>query len=374
MQQSDFSRQLNDRLNHTSNHRKQLIKVDWLLLFLIALLCGYGLIVLYSAAGQSMAYVSRQAIRMAIGFLGIVILAQFDPRFFKRWGWLGYIAGLILLMLVPIMGISVNGSQRWLELAGFRFQPSEIMKLGTPLMVAAFLTRKELPPNFVNLVGALVLVGLPTLAIQQQPDLGTSLLVAASGLFVVYLAGISWWLIIACAGVVLAAAPLMWLFVLHGYQKQRILTLFNPENDPLGSGWNIIQSMTAIGSGGVDGKGYMTGTQSQLDFLPESRTDFIFAVLAEELGLAGVVILLILYLLIVFRGFYIALHGRDSFGRLLAGALTLTFFIYVFVNIGMVSGILPVVGVPLPMVSYGGTAMVTLMLGFGLMMSVSTHR
>ncbi|WP_233546046.1 rod shape-determining protein RodA [Salinibius halmophilus] len=374
MHQSDFSRQLNDRLSGAPVVRQRLIKVDWLLMFLIAMLCGYGLFILYSASGQSFFHVSRQAVRMAVGFAGILVLAQFDPRTYKRWGWLGYIAGVVLLAMVPFMGISVNGSQRWIELAGFRFQPSEIMKLGTPLMIAAFLTRKELPPSFMNIFGALVLVAIPTLLIQQQPDLGTSLLIAASGIFVIYLAGMSWWLIAGFAGLAAAAMPIMWLFVMREYQKQRVLTLFNPESDPLGSGWNIIQSMTAIGSGGLDGKGYMLGTQSQLDFLPESRTDFIFAVLAEELGLTGVVILMILYLLIVLRGFYIAVHGRDSFGRLLAGALTLTFFIYVFVNIGMVSGILPVVGVPLPMVSYGGTAMVTLMLGFGLMMSVSNHR
>lgn len=374
MHQSDFSRQLNDRLAGTPVSKQRFLKVDWLLLLLIAMLCSYGLFVLYSASGQSVHHVSRQAIRMLVGFVGIIVMAQFDPRTYKRWGWLGYLAGIVLLAMVPFMGISVNGSQRWIELAGFRFQPSEIMKLGTPLMVAAFLTRKALPPSFVNIVGALVLVGVPTLLIQQQPDLGTSLLIAASGLFVIYLAGMSWWLIVGFIGLAAAAMPVMWLFVMHDYQKQRVLTLFNPESDPLGSGWNIIQSMTAIGSGGIDGKGYLLGTQSQLDFLPESRTDFIYAVLAEELGLTGVVILMVLYLLIVLRGFYISVQGRDSFGRLLAGALTLTFFIYVFVNIGMVSGILPVVGVPLPMVSYGGTAMVTLMLGFGLMMSVSTHR
>ncbi len=344
----------------------------WLLILLI-LLCSFGLFVLYSASGQDLGYVIRQAIRMAAGFFVMIVLAQLTPRFLGRWApWL-YVIGIGLLVAVILFGVGAKGAQRWLALPGFRFQPSEIMKLVLPLTVAFFLAHRPLPPSIKHVFISLVLIGLPTVLIMKQPDLGTSLLIASSGIFVLLLSGIRWRYIFSAVGVAGAALPGLWA-VMKDYQKQRVLTFLDPESDPLGSGWNIIQSKTAIGSGGVYGKGWLSGTQSQLDFLPESHTDFIIAVVAEELGLIGVLILLSLYLLIIARGLVIAAQAPDSFGRLLAGSLILTFFVYVFVNIGMVSGLLPVVGVPLPLVSYGGTSIVTLMAGFGIIMSIHSYR
>jgi rod shape determining protein RodA len=310
---------------------------------------------------------------MAAGFFVMIVLAQLTPRFLGRWApWL-YVIGIGLLVAVILFGVGAKGAQRWLALPGFRFQPSEIMKLVLPLTVAFFLAHRPLPPSIKHVVISLVLIGLPTVLIMKQPDLGTSLLIASSGIFVLLLSGIRWRYIFSAVGVAGAALPGLWA-VMKDYQKQRVLTFLDPESDPLGSGWNIIQSKTAIGSGGVYGKGWLSGTQSQLDFLPESHTDFIIAVVAEELGLIGVLILLSLYLLIIARGLVIAAQAPDSFGRLLAGSLILTFFVYVFVNIGMVSGLLPVVGVPLPLVSYGGTSIVTLMAGFGIIMSIHSYR
>lgn len=347
--------------------------LDAWLLILLLLLCGFGLFVLYSASGQDLGYVIRQAIRMGAGFFVMIVLAQLTPRFLGRWApWL-YVIGVGLLVAVILFGVGAKGAQRWLALPGFRFQPSEIMKLVLPLTVAFFLAHRPLPPSFKHVFISLVLIGLPTALIMKQPDLGTSLLIASSGVFVLLLSGIRWRYIFAALGAAGAALPGLWA-VMKDYQKQRVLTFLDPESDPLGAGWNIIQSKTAIGSGGVYGKGWLGGTQSQLDFLPESHTDFIIAVVAEELGLIGVLILLSLYLLIIARGLVIAAQARDSFGRLLAGSLILTFFVYVFVNIGMVSGLLPVVGVPLPLVSYGGTSIVTLMAGFGIIMSIHSYR
>ncbi|MGI1669420.1 MAG: rod shape-determining protein RodA [Neptuniibacter sp.] len=347
--------------------------LDAWLLILLLLLCGFGLFVLYSASGQDLGYVVRQAIRMGAGFFVMIVLAQLTPRFLGRWApWL-YVIGIGLLIAVILFGVGAKGAQRWLALPGFRFQPSEIMKLVLPLTVAFFLAHRPLPPSIKNVFISLILIGLPTVLIMKQPDLGTSLLIASSGVFVLLLSGIRWRYIFAALGVAGAALPGLWA-VMKDYQKQRVLTFLDPESDPLGAGWNIIQSKTAIGSGGVYGKGWLGGTQSQLDFLPESHTDFIIAVVAEELGLIGVLILLSLYLLIIARGLVIAAQAPDSFGRLLAGSLILTFFVYVFVNIGMVSGLLPVVGVPLPLVSYGGTSIVTLMAGFGIIMSIHSYR
>ncbi|MBR9830109.1 MAG: rod shape-determining protein RodA [Oceanospirillales bacterium] len=344
----------------------------WLLLLLL-MLCGFGLFVLYSASGQDMDYVQRQAIRMGAGFVGLIFLAQFKPRTFQRLAPWGYLFGVGLLVGVLLFGVGAKGAQRWLELPGFRFQPSEIMKLVLPVMVAAWLTRQQLPPTFRHLLSTLVLVAVPTALIMKQPDLGTSLLIAASGVFVILLSGVYWRWIFIALGLMGAALPALWA-IMKDYQRQRVLTFLDPESDPLGSGWNIIQSKTAIGSGGLPGKGWLQGTQSQLDFLPESHTDFIIAVIGEELGMTGVLILLAIYLMIIARGLIIAVQAQDSFSRLLAGSITLTFFVYVFVNIGMVTGLLPVVGVPLPMVSYGGTSIVTLMAGFGVLMSIRTHR
>lgn len=347
--------------------------LDLPLLLLLFALCGFGLFVLYSASGQDMDYVQRQAVRMGAGFIALLVLAQVPPRTLMRLGpWL-YVAGIALLVAVILVGVGAKGAQRWLALPGIRFQPSEVMKLVLPIMIAGYLARHPLPPSFKSILISLVLIGIPFGLIMKQPDLGTSLLIGASGVFVLLFSGIYWRWIFLAVGIGAAALPGLWM-IMKDYQKQRVLTFLDPESDPLGAGWNIIQSKTAIGSGGLSGKGYLDGTQSQLNFLPESHTDFIIAVIGEELGMTGVLVLLVLYLLIIGRGLVIAVQAQDSFSRLLAGSLTLTFFVYVFVNIGMVTGLLPVVGVPLPMVSYGGTSIVTLMVGFGMLMSIQTHR
>jgi rod shape determining protein RodA len=311
---------------------------------------------------------------MGLAVVAMVIAAQLHPRFYLRWTPLFYGGGLVLLVLVLVMGVSVKGSQRWLDLPGLpRFQPSEVMKLAVPMMVAWYFHDRPLPPRFIDICVALVIVGLPAGCIVLQPDLGTGILVAGAGLAVVLLAGLYWKWVAAAAAVVAMAAPGLW-YLLQDYQRQRILTLFDPQSDPLGAGWNIIQSTTAIGSGGVYGKGLFAGTQSHLDFLPESHTDFIIAVIAEELGLVGVLTILALYLVLLVRGLQIATQAPETFSRLVAGALTLTFFVYVFVNVGMVTGLLPVVGVPLPLVSYGGTSAITLLASFGIIMAVRSHR
>ncbi|MEM1110945.1 MAG: rod shape-determining protein RodA [Pseudomonadota bacterium] len=352
----------------------QRLHLDLPLLALLAGLTAYGLVVLYSASGQDYGAVIRQGRFFLVAYVVMIVAAQIELKTYMRFAPLFYLLGVGLLVAVMYFGVGAKGAQRWLSIGGFRFQPSEIMKLGVPLMVGWYLAERILPPRFKYVVGALLIVVLPSALILSQPDLGTALLIAASGLFVVFMAGIGWRYIVGAVVLAIASAWPAWIFVLKDYQKQRILTLLNPESDKLGAGWNIIQSKTAIGSGGWDGKGWMSGTQSQLDFLPESHTDFIIAVLAEEFGLRGVLLLMCLYLLILLRGFWIGLHAQTTFGRLMAGSLTLTFFVYIFVNMGMVAGLLPVVGVPLPLVSAGGTSVVTLMAGFGLLMAVSTER
>ena len=282
--------------------------------------------------------------------------------------------GVILLVAVMFAGVGAKGAQRWLEVGGFRFQPSEILKLVLPLTLAWYLADRTLPPRLFHILVCLGILGIPAVLILKQPDLGTALLIAASGLFVLFMAGMGWRYILGAVVLAVASAWPMWMFVLKDYQKQRILTMLDPESDKLGAGWNIIQSKTAIGSGGWEGKGWMQGTQSHLDFLPESHTDFIIAVLSEEFGLRGVLLLMGIYLLILLRGFWIGVRASTSFGRMVAGSVTLTFFVYIFVNMGMVAGLLPVVGVPLPLVSAGGTSVVTLMAGFGILMAVSTQQ
>ncbi|BBB25018.1 rod shape-determining protein RodA [Amphritea japonica] len=372
---ADFQRSMPDAQPHLARRRGlwSYTRLDAWLLLLILVLCGYGLLILYSASGGDMGYVVRQAIRMAAGFAVMIVLAQMRPQLFARWAPALYVISIGLLLAVLLFGVGAKGAQRWLALPGFRFQPSEIVKLVLPIMIACYLASRPLPPSFRHIIISLVLIFMPVVLIMKQPDLGTSLLIAASGVFVLLLSGIYWRYIFGALAVASAGLPGLWM-VMKDYQKQRVLTFLDPESDPLGSGWNIIQSKAAIGSGGLDGKGWMQGTQSQLDFLPESHTDFIIAVLAEEMGMIGVLVLLLIYLLIIARGLVIAAKAQDSFGRLVAGSVTLTFFVYVFVNIGMVSGLLPVVGVPLPLVSYGGTSIVTLMAGFGLLMSVQAHR
>lgn len=352
------------------------LHLDPILLALLLVLVSCGLFVLYSGADRNLEVVKAQGIRLAIAFVVMFVFAQLDPSVYRRWApWL-YVAGVLSLVAVLVAGVGAKGAQRWLDLPGGlpRFQPSELMKLVVPMTTAWYLSRHFLPPRFRHVAVGLAIVLLPMGLIIDQPDLGTSLLVGLAGIFVVFFAGISWKLIAAFVAMVSVSAPLMWFFVMRDYQKQRVLTLLNPQSDPLGAGWNIIQSKTAIGSGGLEGKGWLQGTQSHLEFLPESHTDFIVAVLAEEFGFIGMLALLTVYFLIILRCLYIAATAQDSFSRLVAGALAMTFFIYVFVNIGMVSGILPVVGVPLPLVSYGGTSSVTLMAAFGVLMSVHTHR
>tara|TARA_R110002110_G_C13470513_1_gene720779 strand:- start:12674 stop:13816 length:1143 start_codon:yes stop_codon:yes gene_type:complete len=348
--------------------------IDIPLLLLLLALTVYGLFVLYSASGQDMGAVVRQGRYFVVAYVIMIAAAQISLQRYMRWAPWVYLVGVATLVAVMFFGVGAKGAQRWLQIGGFRFQPSEIMKLVVPMAVAWFLADRILPPRFIYVVASLVLLGLPAALILQQPDLGTALLIAASGLFVLFMAGIGWRYMIGAAVLAVASAWPAWMFVLKDYQKQRILTMLNPESDKLGAGWNIIQSKTAIGSGGWDGKGWLHGTQSQLDFLPESHTDFIIAVLAEEFGLRGILLLMGIYLLILLRGFWIGVHAQTSFGRMIAGSLTLTFFVYIFVNMGMVAGLLPVVGVPLPLVSAGGTSVVTLMAGFGVLMAVSTER
>lgn len=351
------------------------LHLDAPLLLGLLLLMGFGMFVLYSASGEDWQTLARQGVRFAVGFVAMFILAQVPPRTYRFWTPVVFAIGLVMLILVLVAGTEAKGAQRWLSLPGLgRFQPSEIMKIAVPALVAWYFRERPLPPGWKDLVVGLSVILLPALLIGRQPDLGTALLIAAAGLIVLFMAGLSWRIIILALLLAAVAAPLMYHYVLHEYQRNRVDTFLNPEADPLGTGWNIIQSKTAIGSGGLDGKGWLNGTQSRLDFLPESHTDFIFAVLAEELGLMGILVLLGLYLFIVGRGLWISLQAQDTFSRLLGGSLSLTFFIYLFVNIGMVSGLLPVVGVPLPLVSYGGTSIVTLLAGFGILMSIQTHR
>lgn len=362
----------------SSLQRKSMIgeklHLDVALILLLVLICSFGLVVLYSAVGRETAPLMSQLVKIGMATLAMLVMAQIAPVFYLRMApWL-YLLGLVMLVLVLFFGYEVNGSARWLRVPGvFTFQPAEIMKLMVPMILAWYFHDRHLPPRPKHLFWACVMIAIPVVLIGVQPDLGTALLIGAAGLLVILLAGISWRYVFAALGLGLMSLPALW-FVMRDYQRQRVLTLLNPESDPLGSGWNIIQSKTAIGSGGLFGKGMFQGTQSHLDFLPESQTDFIIAVLAEEWGLIGVVVLLTLYTLLTARGVVMAAQAQDTFGRLLTGSITFTFFVYVFVNIGMVSGILPVVGVPLPLVSYGGTSILTLFAGFGIMMSIHTHR
>jgi len=342
-----------------------------LLLGLLGLIVT-GLFVLYSASGGDIDTVYRQGARISVGLLVLLTLSQVPPHILRIWTpWL-YMLGLALVLATWVLGTG-RGTSRWLDLGLVRFQPSEIMKLAVPMMVAWYLHPRQLPPDFKSLLVAFAILAIPALLIARQPDLGTALLVGASGLFVLFLSGLQWRLILGLAALGVAAAPALWL-VMHDYQRQRVLTFLSPESDPLGSGWNIIQSKIAVGSGGLFGKGWLNGTQSRLEFIPERHTDFILAVFSEEFGLLGVILLFALYLFLVGRGLYMASLSTSTYGRLLAGSLSLTFFVYLLVNAGMVSGLLPVVGVPLPLVSFGGTSIVTLLAGFGILMSIHGHR
>ena len=347
-------------------------RLDPVMLILLMLITGFGLVVLYSASGQDMGMVERQAIRLSFGLAVMLVISQIPPRILRDWTPWIYGLGVVLLLATWVLGVG-RGAQRWLDFGVIRFQPSEIMKLAVPMMVAWYLHPRVLPPSWKATAISLGILLIPTLLIARQPDLGTSLLVAASGMFTLYLAGLRWRVLIGFAGLAAAAAPVLWL-LMKEYQRDRVRTFLNPEADPLGHGWNIIQSKIAVGSGGWTGKGWLNGTQSHLEFIPERHTDFILAVLSEEFGLVGVILLMLTYMLLIARGLHIASIARDTGSKLLAGALSLTLFVYVLVNGGMVSGVLPVVGVPLPLISYGGTSAVTLLAGFGMMMSIYGHR
>jgi rod shape determining protein RodA len=350
------------------------IHIDGFLLISLCSLMFVGLLTIYSSGGQDMDLIQRQIIRLAVGLGIMAALAQLPIMAYRRLAIYFYIVGVLMLVGVLLFGVIGKGAQRWLDLGFFRFQPSEIMKLAMPMMIAWYLSRHSIPARLKDIFVGFILVFIPTILIAKQPDLGTSLLVASSGIFVLFLAGMTWRLMSFIAALGGMFAPIMWFFLMKEYQKQRVITFLDPESDPWGTGYHIIQSKIAIGSGGVDGKGWLQGTQSQLEFLPERHTDFIFSVYSEEFGLVGVLGLLVMYLCIILRGLYIANKAQDNFSKLLAGSITLTFFVYVFVNMGMVSGLLPVVGVPLPLISYGGTSMVTLMAGFGILMAISTQK
>jgi rod shape determining protein RodA len=349
------------------------LHIDIPLFLSLMLICALSFVILYSAGGQDVGLLMRHASRMGLAVTVMIVLAHINPRRFQGFSVAFFSVSVLLLLAVAVMGQISMGAQRWLDLGFFRFQPSEFTKISAPMMVAWYLSEHPLPPRAKHVGMAGLLLVVPVLLIAKQPDLGTSLLVASSGAAVLFFAGLSWWFMLGAIAVLAALTPVLWHFM-REYQRNRVLTLINPEADPMGTGYHIIQSKIAIGSGGINGKGWLGSTQAKLDFLPESSTDFIFAVFAEEFGLFGCVGLLFLYLLVIIRCFYIAVQAQDTYARLLAGSLSFTFFVYVFVNIGMVIGVLPVVGVPLPLVSYGGTSMVTLMAGFGILMSIHTHR
>lgn len=365
-------------LNKLKRSLWQRLHLDAPLLGGLAILVLAGLFILYSATNESFSLsglgrLQRQFIWLVLAFGIMFIFAQISPDTYQKWAPWIFTASVALLIFVLLLGATGKGAQRWISLGFLRFQPSEILKLAVPLMLAWYLNDKPLPPQKNVIIISSLIIFIPALLVAKQPDLGTAIVIIFTGVFVLFLAGISWRLIFGSLFTVAICAPVLWHFM-HDYQRKRVLTLLNPERDPLGSGYHIIQSKIAIGSGGFFGKGWLNGTQSHLQFLPEHATDFIFAVCGEELGLLGALILVIIFLYIIGRGLYISLQAQDTFSRLLAGSLSLTFFSSMFINIGMVTGILPVVGIPLPLVSYGGTSMISLMAAFGIIMSIQTHR
>jgi rod shape determining protein RodA len=349
------------------------LNVDGPLVVGLALIAVYGLIVLYSASGQNIDTIVRTVVRLALGTVAMLVLARVNPNFLRRTTpWL-YVIGVLLLIVVAAVGHIGMGAQRWLNLGIVRFQPSELMKLAVPMMCAWFLHERALPPSFTSLILLAGLIFVPVGLVAVEPDLGTAALIAIAGALVIVMAGLQVRLMAILVALAAFGAWFGWAFM-HDYQRKRVLTFLDPQTDPLGAGYHIIQSQIAIGSGGIFGKGWMNGSQAQLDFLPERSTDFIFAVIGEEFGLLGLGLLLLLYTFVVGRAIYLAMQTQDTFARLLAGSLALTFFVYVFINAGMVTGLLPVVGVPLPLVSYGGTSVVTLLAGFGILMALYSHR
>lgn len=349
------------------------LKIDGPLVTGLALISVYGLVVLYSASGQSVPTIVRTIVRIVLGAAAMLVLARVNPNFLRRTTpWL-YVIGVFLLIVVAAFGHIGLGAQRWLSLGFIRFQPSELMKLAVPMMCAWYLHERPLPPSPLSLLLLAGLIMIPVGLVAVEPDLGTAALIGVAGALVVVMAGLQVRVMGALLGLAAAGAWLGWGFM-HDYQRKRVLTFIDPQTDPLGAGYHIIQSQIAIGSGGIFGKGWMNGSQAQLDFLPERSTDFIFAVIGEEFGMLGVSLLLVLYMFVTARAIYLAMQTQDTFARLLAGSLALTFFVYVFINAGMVTGLLPVVGVPLPLVSYGGTSVVTLLAGFGILMALYSHR
>lgn len=351
----------------------QYIHIDIPLLLSILLLMTAGLFILYSASSQNLFIVEQQALRIGLSFAIMVVLAQIPPIAYQRWALPLYCVGVVLLVVVLITGHIGKGAERWLNLGIFRFQPSEFMKVVIPLFLAWHFHRIHLPLTLKTIIFSAIIILIPALLTAKQPDLGTAILLIIAGGSVLLLAGLSWYFIGALMALMGLLMPVIW-YVLRDYQRQRVLTFFNPERDPLGAGYHIIQSKIAIGSGGLFGKGWLNGTQSHLHFLPEHSTDFIFAVCGEEFGFFGSIILIMMFMTVILRGLYITVHAQDTFSRLLAGSLTMTFFVSFFINMGMVTGILPVVGLPLPLISYGGSSMVTIMASFGILMSIQTHR
>ena len=360
---------------HDTRYRTfwQYIHIDVMLLTFLLMLCSAGLLILFSASNQNLRPVELQAVRLLFAFSIMFIVAQIPPITLQRFAPWIYALALILLTTVLVIGRIGKGAQRWLDLGFVHFQPAELMKLAIPLMLAWYYHRAYLPITTKSILIALPIILVPVVITAKQPDLSTAILLVIAGSSVLFLAGLSWKIIISFLSLFAMSLPFAW-YVLHDYQRQRVLTFLNPENDPLGKGYHIIQSKIAIGSGGIFGKGWLNGTQSNLHFLPEHSTDFIFAVCGEEFGFAGSLILIALYMFVVARGLYITIHAQDTFSRLLAGSITFTFFASFFINMGMVTGILPVAGIPLPFVSYGGSSMVTMMISFGILMSIQTHR
>lgn len=356
--------------NHQNFSAK--LHLDIPMLIGIGILFIVSLLALYSAKLNA-SILHKQGFRMLISLVLMILVAHIPPRIFKSWTIFLYFIGLLILILIFGYGVTSKGAKRWLEIGFFRFQPAELMKLAVPMMVAKLFDQHVLPPSFKMLLIAGIYIILPVLLIALQPDLGTAILVASSGCLVIFFAGIKWRQVLYLAGIGIIGTPLFWM-ILKDYQKARILTLINPENDPLGHGYQIIQSKIAIGSGGIYGKGWLNGTQAHLEYLPERTTDFVFAVFSEEFGLIGVLGLFLIYSFIIIRGLYIGSKAQDTFNRLLAGSISMILFIYVFVNIGMVSGILPVVGIPLPLISYGGSSLVIIMISCGILMSIQSHR
>ena len=349
------------------------LKIDGPLVTGLALIAVYGLIVLYSASGQSVPTIIRTVVRIVLGAIAMLVLARVNPNFLRRTTpWL-YLVGVFLLIVVAAFGHIGLGAQRWLSVGFVRFQPSELMKLAVPMMCAWYLHERPLPPTFTSLLLLTGLILVPVGLVAVEPDLGTAALIGVAGVLVIVMAGLQVRIMAAAMALAAVGAWFGWRFM-HDYQRKRVLTFLDPQTDPLGAGYHIIQSQIAIGSGGLFGKGWMNGSQAQLDFLPERSTDFVFAVIGEEFGLIGLALLLLLYMFVTGRAIYLAMQTQDTFARLLAGSLALTFFVYVFINAGMVTGLLPVVGVPLPLVSYGGTSVVTLLAGFGILMALYSHR